>query len=522
MNLDQSTGLANADDPKSERHHLYVTIAIAAFLCVAVVSRLSFLGEPFKNDAGIYIYWGKSTWTGGWPYVAFWDTKLPSVPLMMSALYAVLRSCWPAYVVLDMLLGIGAAVIGAVALRQYVGRETFVPALIFGVTALNLSRLTITGFQLETVQVFFEIAAAAFVLRSLARQSTLAAWCAGILSGMAAMPKPTGLSVAAAAGCVYLLLLFQPNHRRKAILQILALIGGACIPIAAVTIWVVLSPWRGSIPEVLRQISLYGSGTPWRTVLQPKTVIFFAMPVAPIAIRWIYYFIRRRLARNLQRRPVPLNNNYVYMVFILSWLAIDCAGLILQRRLYGYHFLVLMGPAMFLFAIWPRRGELIPVVIALVPLAVISLIFSVPGYKQLLHGNGAMMPVSRYVRAHTVPADSVWADPSPRLLLETGRQTGSRLSMTFYFVNYDKAPKYFSNELIQDFQQRRPKYIIMKSGWDSQTRQMATETPELQSQPKRKAAYIHARNLVLQYIMSHYHLETSIGSTQVYRRNQGA
>jgi hypothetical protein len=138
-------------------------------LLIALISRLSFLGEPFKNDAGIYVYFGKVLWEGGRLYRDFWETKFPSVPLLMAPLYAAFGNHWWPYVLLQATMGVAGAWALAAALRRYVGEWTFAPALIFGLIGLNLSRLTITGFQLETVQAFLEILSACVVLRSLAR-----------------------------------------------------------------------------------------------------------------------------------------------------------------------------------------------------------------------------------------------------------------------------------------------------------------------------------------------------------------
>ncbi len=477
-------------------------LALAVALLIALVSRLSFLGEPFKNDSGIYIYLGKVLWQGGRLYHDFWETKLPTVPLIMAPIYALFQNHWMPYVLLQAAMGVGGAWILAAALRRFVGPWTFEPALLFGLIGLNLSRLTITGFQLETVQMFFEILSAAMVLRSLKRAGNFDALLAGLLAGVAAMPKPTGLAVAGAAAVAYC---WDARRLgiRPTVMRLAALAGGAGIVVVAATVWVIASPMKSEMPFLLRQIQLYASGTPWRSLLQFKTWIFFVIPFVPLVVRGLL----------TRREPAALGS---VVVFAILWEALEIAAVVVQRRVYGYHFLVLMPPAVVLFAMWPRSGGVWPSFAAVTPLALLSLYFSVPGYLALR--NADPMPVSRFVRAHCDATDTVWGDPSPRLLLETGLAPGARFPWTFFFVNHDAAPREFADILLDDLQARRPKYIVLPIQWQSETQQRAADTPGLEWRPVRRQAYLKARAEVFQYIQSHYKLETQLDGMLAYRR----
>jgi hypothetical protein len=496
---------------------------VAACVVIAVGSRLSFLGDPFKNDAGIYIYLGKVLWEGGKLYSDFWETKFPSVPLIMAPLYAVFGAHWFGYVLVQAAMGIAGAWILARALCRYVASETYVPALLFGLIGLNVSRLTITGFQLETVQMFFEILAAWLVLRSLARRdSMMAAFGAGLFASVAMMAKPTGLSVCAAAACAYLWEARELGARRTAI-RIGTLASGMLIPLIGVFAWVQSSSFRGEMPVLIREIRLYASGTPWRSLLQFKTWIFFVLPFAPAVLRMAIV----RILGDARETPVADDATkappQTAAVFALAWAVIEVAAVLVQRRLYGYHFLVLVPPAVVIFALWPRSQRLGPIIAAIAPVAAISIYFSITqGYRALANGGGSLSPVSRYVIDHTAPADAVWADPAARLLLETDRRPGSRLQMTFYLVNHDDAPKYFGDILLDDFEQRAVKYLILPVGWRDETRRVAQETPGTMWRPKRRAAYIAAMARIDWYVKEHYQLEATIDGKFVYRRISGA
>jgi hypothetical protein len=487
--------------------------AVTAAMAVAAISRLCFLFDPFKNDAGIYIYFGKVLYDGGKLYHDFWDTKLPSIALLTAPLYAIFKNHWWPYVLLQLAMGIGAAWIFAVGIGRYVGRWAFAPALLFGLVGFNFERIVLTGFQLETVQLFFESIAAVAVLRSLRRPGLSQVFVAGLLVGLAVMPKPGGLAVGAAAACAYLCD-GRRTSWRTALLRILALAAGVAIPILLVVIWVATQPWRSEMPQLLKQIQLYGSGTPWRRLAEPRAWVFFLVPFSPLPIRWaLGRFSRGRaaLADRPDHTPIPTP----LVVFSLAWCVAEVAMVVLQRRLYSYHYLVIMPALVLAFAL-ARPTRLTPILIAIAPIAALSLIFSVPNYR-MFHNRGPM-PISRYVQAHTTPTDAVWADPAARLLLETNRPPGSRLQMTFYLVNHDDAPRLFGDQLLQDFEQRKPKYIVLLQDWTNTMYSVPQTSGWMMWLPARTQAYLAACHRIDDYIHTHYHLETTLDGRSAWRR----
>src|SRR4051812_31234383 len=156
-----SSGISPADLTSDRR---WTRVAIAACLAVVVISRLGFLSSPFQNDAGIYVYMGKTLVDGGRLYHDFYETKFPTVALMMAPLYAVFGATWAYYVVLQLALAIAAAFVMARSARRNISPEAYLPTLLGSLVLLNCSRVVLTGFQLETLQAIFAMAAAAAML----------------------------------------------------------------------------------------------------------------------------------------------------------------------------------------------------------------------------------------------------------------------------------------------------------------------------------------------------------------------
>ena len=489
--------------------------AVAVCVIVAAVSRLSFIFDPFKNDAGIYVYFGRVLWSGGQLYRDFWDTKLPSVALLTAPLYGAFGNHWLAYVVLQGVMGISAAFILAGAVGRYVGRSAYAPALLFGLIAFNFQRIVMTGFQLETFQLFFEVVAASVVLRSLRRPGMGQVFVAGLLVALAMMPKPGGFAVGLAATCAYLWEArnggMASGAKRIALLWL-----GAAIPILLVAAWVESQPWRVEMPELLRQIRLYGSGTPIRRFLDFRPWVFFLLPLSPLVIRWV--LDRTGVGAKRQgEQATESGSNGAFFVFAVCWCVFEFLGVAMQRRLYSYHFLVIMPAVVLLFAI-SRPTRLAIVLASIAPLAVLSLCYSAAGFA--MYRNGGQMPISRYIEAHTKPGDAVWADPAGRLLLETNREAGSRLQMTFYLVNYDGAPRHFADILLGDFEQRKPKYIMLMQDWAHTMYSVPAVSGWMKWVPERERAYEAQCHRIENYVRSHYHLEKTLDGREAWRRNE--
>src|SRR2546430_14970657 len=103
------------------------------------------------------------------------------------------------------------------------GTTAVLPAMMFFLVYWNLTAAVFGGFQLETLQSFFVVLAAAAAIESLSGDDARDAALVGLACGCAAMLKPTGLAVACAFVAVTVF------ARRKPIRQI----SSFCLGIAA-------------------------------------------------------------------------------------------------------------------------------------------------------------------------------------------------------------------------------------------------------------------------------------------------
>jgi hypothetical protein len=259
------------------------TALLAVCLATAVLARLSHLAEPFAGDCARFIFMGKVVAEGGRLYQDFFNTKYPSVALLVAPLWTAFGQCWTGYVCVQLILGVGASFLLGWSVHRHVRPSAGYSTLLFALIHLNFFRIVLTGFQLETMQVAAAIVSACFALHALQRNSIWASFGAGLAAGVAAMLKPSGLAV---AGALSLTLLWQVRTTswRTILMQGVALGLGVGLVLGANVAWVASTYLAGEMPELTRQIWLYASETPWRAALAYKTAIFFALPLFPLAV----------------------------------------------------------------------------------------------------------------------------------------------------------------------------------------------------------------------------------------------
>ena len=180
------------------------------------------------------------------------------------------------------------------------------------------------------------------------------------------------------------------------------------------------------------------------------------------------------------------------LVFVLVWLALETVGVVAQRRMYGYHFLVMAPPLALLFGWLPRRANAASLLAALLPVTALSLV----GTYQMLHDEGIGPPtlaVSDYLKSHAQPGDAVWSDSTSRILLETGLRPGSRCVLTFLFANSDASPLRYSDMILGDFQARSPRFIVLDSDMTHYVQHQSTHVLEYERFPQRLRQLLHRR-----------------------------
>jgi hypothetical protein len=393
---------------------MVISIAIVA---LAIASRVGLIAWPFLNDSGLYAVLGRTVATGGVMYRDFYETKLPGAGLLAAGFWRAFGSHWVGYVLCQLVMALLAAMALACAAGRHVGRSAVLPTLLFATVFLNFDYMVYTGFQLETIQAFFEAVAAAAALEALCGDDPFADFTAGLAAGVAAMAKPGG------AGVAVVLMICLLRHRP---IRILLVIAGFAVPTLATVYYTMRSGAWPYLPGVIRDISRYATGTPMGATSVLKIGIVLAVFGLPFLVTAIGKKSHRITTRHSSSPVVQ---------FAALWLLVDFLAAVAQRRLYPYHFLPLACPAALLYGLLaPARP--MRVALGLLPIALLSLTWEGSSLSHLDRGF-RHTAVADYIAAHTGSTDTVFADQAGRLLIETDRAPGSRLGTFFYFVNSD-------------------------------------------------------------------------------------
>jgi hypothetical protein len=475
-----------------------------ACVVVALLSRNAFISVRFWSDAGIYIYMGKVVASGGHLYRDFYETKFPGVGLIIAPLWQIFGSWWPGYVLTQTAMALASAVLLGRTVSRCVNADAGRAALLFALVYLNFGPGVFTGFQLETIQIFFATIAGCLAIRWLAVRDWWCALAIGLSAGVAGIIKPTGMAVLGAYGLAALWV-----APREALKPLIYAALGAAVPIVAVFAWTVHAGLLGEMPELLRQISLYGN----QTTLLPEDLVKGAVVATllgfPMIMRW-------RCRREIPM-ATPCASSAGVVLFAFAWLAFECVGIVAQRRMYMYYFLVLAPPCALLFGLIPRPARTKNLAWALGPILVCMLCFSAPLLGKLPYGF-QRAALTEYLTAHANANDPIFADWMPRVLLESDLQPGSRYPHLWYFGNHDLAPLDYTRTLLNDFDQRRPVYVVLPARLDAYIAD-ELEQPFIRSRPERAKNVVVAWGRIHTYLAAHYKTETTVGMWQVYRRN---
>jgi hypothetical protein len=480
-----------------------VKILFAFCLVSALVGRLSYLVRPLDADGAMFIYMGKLVAGGGRIGIELIDNKFPTVGLLTSPCWKLFGEFWPGYVLLQTALSFLGAAILARAARRNIGRQAAFPTALFALVYLNFNFAVFGGFQLETLQSFFSILAAAAAMEALAGDDVRDSFAVGLAAGVAAMIKPSGAGVLAA----YVIALII--HRRRIAEHLTAVVFGLAIPAAAAFAYLYAADLLPIMPALSRQIAGYAANSPWEPWDLSKPVIVLLILGFPLLIRAVVFRRPEHRART--------SGNKAIAIFIITWLILEAAGIVAQRRMYAYHFLVLAAPASLLFGLIPRNPRPGPLAAALLVPALASLYGGVQVLADAPHSLQQSQSEA-YLATHANPGDAVWLDGMMRLLVRTDLQPGSRYPMTFLWVNDDDAPLRYCHAMLDDFDQRRPKYIVLPTRFDHYVHALADHIKELGLRPRRKANFIAAWMMLHDYVQSHYHAQTQVDWETVYVR----
>jgi len=163
----------------------------------------------------------------------------------------------------------------------------------------------------------------------------------------------------------------------------------------------------------------------------------------------------------------------------------------------------------------PRSNRATTTGLALLPIALLSVHWA--GSDLSRAGQATEhKPISDYLIAHTNPGDAVFADQAGRILMETGLRPGSRFGIFYYWVNYDTAPQDYCHQMLADFDERKPKYIVLAWDADQAMTNMSTG-PILGLRSARRMNARLAWKEFREYVAAHYQWEARVDDNDLYR-----
>jgi hypothetical protein len=479
-------------------------VVVGIFILLILAARLIDLFRPFPGDGAMFIYMGQLTSHGGGVGREMIDNKFPTVGLMMSGPWSAFGACWSGWVLMLVAMGFAGPFLLARSARRNLGKESYLPTLLFALVFLNFS-YGIDGFHLEAILVFFGAIAASSALSAFCDDDARDSFVVGVAAATAAMLKPSALACLAAFGAAMLL-----HHWRKpskVARHGAAALAGAAVVGAVALIYLIGSDLLREIPAISRQIARYAAQSQWEAFDAIKWAIVLLVIGFPLLIRgWISR--RDRLDR-------PINS--AVLTFALLWITIEAIGVTMQGRMYRYHFLVLATPATLLFGLLPRRDRIAPLLAGLTLPLLLSLYGAIPSASEV-SSPARRLAVTGYLLSHARADDRVWGDVTARLLVESGLQPGSRFVTTFLWSNDDDSAAFYTRTLLNDFAEREPTYIILPTDLNQHIDFYVDGIEELAHNPRRAAGYRAAWEHVRIYVAEHYAPEARIGNETIFRR----
>lgn len=498
---------------------------VAAVVCCALVAlagRLVYLRHPWDGDAGMFVCCGRAVAGGARFCHDIYDNKFPTAALWSAVWWRACGVFWPAYVVGGAVMAFVASGVLAVIACRHAGREAALPTFLFALVYLNFCPVVFGGFQLETAVSAFATVAAAFAVEALVGGRAGPALVCGLVAGVAAYLKPTGLAVVGVFGVVAIGQWVAGRRTLRTVaMQAVALFVGVAIPIAGAIVYLHAADILRDMPWLYRQISAYAKQSVWDGYSVVKLVtaaVFVALPM------WMRISNRRSEISDSEPPPHPGPPprsaegeggwpRALLARFAMLWLLVEFTAVAMQGRMYSYHFLVLAAPAALLFGLIPRVTSFRSTVVPILP----AIVFSLWGAGwQLVRPETARLPVSDYLVAHARPGDRVWMDNMCRLLIETNLSPGTRYFQTFPFFNTDTAPLEMGPQLVADLAERRPRFVVLPTDTIEALDRHCAYMAELAERPIRRANFRAAWLNAVAYVHAHYRPTAQVGERTVW------
>lgn len=504
----QLTDNAQVMDPKPERKSSAAATALV-LIALAVCGRAIYVVTPVNSDTAMFVYAGKVVAHGGLPGVDLLDNKLPSVGLLMAVPERMLGATWPAYGLLGLAMSAGASLALWRIARRWLGNSAATVIAVASAVWLNFTPAVYGQLQLETIEIFFAALAAGCVAEWLAARDWRDAAAAGLCGGMAMWAKPTAAAVLLAAGLT--MLFAVPWRWRQRAGGAIALACGASVPVVSCLWLMVITGMADALPATLKQLHDYAanSNLDWIDAAKPFFVV--AVLCFPLLILGVIF---RRDREPAPRRPPGLGT------FTMLWFACELAGVISQRRMYAYHFLVLGPPAALLCGLVSRRVRGRMLVMAFGPPVAVAFVWAMSMVPSVARPTRDSRTIA-YVKTHVMPGQAVWIDDYPRLLMETDLLPGSAVPLIFLFANSDSASDYFGNRILTDFDARRPTMVILPADVERLVDLYRHHMADVAGSPPRAEAMAAMVRKIDAYVRRRYHAASEFDGLTIWRRNSG-
>lgn len=475
-------------------------------LCLCFALRCSILATLYDGDMELFVYMGKLAGQGGRIGIELIDNKLPTVSLVMWPLHAVIGAWWPGYA----WVGIAGAVLAVVAMARAAGeinRSSFWPVAVMMAVWSSFPLAVFSAFKLEHITLPMAALAAWAFVRCWRTRSLRSACFVGLFAGIGALAKPNALAVLVAA--IGAVLFWSTVNRRERLKLIAAMLGGAAVPLGGALVYLIASGAIVALPDVYQQIRSYNHNSVW----QPETVKSKFLTVGLLIALPLFL---RKVGERRSKEPMPADTG-VLLQFAIGWLLIEAAGIAMQGRMYGYHFLPITAPAALLFGLIPRRASGLTMIGAAAPVLVASLFWVFAATLATEKPTDRLAAID-YLKAHATPGDKVWMDEYARLLVESDLKAGSRVPLTFIFSNDDTAPQRFGGMMLKDFEERKPRWIVLPSDVMGRAEMLQKRRIEYSDRPARGEAFVREWAAIQLAVDADYAPVTTIGEHQIFQR----
>ena len=285
------------------------------------------------------------------------------------------------------------------------------------------------------------------------------------------------------------------------------MLAGAAVPVIVCVACVVASGMGDGLAETLRQLRDYANQSTFNAMDVAKPVLVLAMLGFPLLI----------LGGVFRRDRVPATHLPCDVVFVLLWLAAELAGVVAQRRMYAYHFLVLGPPSALCVGLVARRLRGRSLAMAFGPVVAMSLALAV-GLWIDRSVDSRDDRVIAYLKAHAGGGEGVWTDDYPQLLVESDRRAGSSVPLIFLMANGDGAPAFFGRTLLNDWAARRPQYVAFFADPKRVADLYRYHMADVAESPKRADAIEYQLDAMQAFLAANYHAETDIDNVRIWRR----